>query len=44
MRCRTRMFGLFCAPRQKPTTRLTSDANDFVNAKIHAKEKLLLAV
>ena len=26
-----------------PTTRLTSDVNDFVNAKSHAREKPLLA-
>ena len=26
----------------KLTTRLTSDPNDFVNAKTHAREKLLL--
>ena len=27
----------------QPTTRLTSDANDFVNTKSHAREKSLLA-
>ena len=33
------VVGLF----YKPTTRLTSDANDLVNAKSHAREKPLLA-
>ena len=36
---------VFNAPgvENKPTTRLISDAIDFMNAKPHAREKLLLA-
>ena len=39
----SRVVGLVCTPQQKPTTRQTSDTNDFINAKRHAKEKPLLA-
>ena len=41
----SRVVGLFYTPQgvKTPTTRETSRANDFVNAKSHAKEKPLLA-
>ena len=38
-----RVVGFCWGVQNKPTTRLTSDANDFVNAKKHAREKPLLA-
>ena len=38
--CQSRSWFVLYTP--KPTTRLTTDANDFVNAKSHEREKPLL--
>ena len=39
----TKSFASLVRRTYKPATRLTSDSNDFLNAKSHAREKTLLA-
>ena len=40
--CQSRSWYVTSRGVNKPATRLTSDANDFVNARSHAREKPLL--